>query len=60
MTLFPSARIIAIAATQLLFGCAIAGSNQTTDPTREQLADPNSGYALLYSIVSVQKIQTRY
>ena len=55
MTLFPSARIIAIAATQLLFGCAIAGSNQTTDPTREQLADPNSGYALLYSIVSVQK-----
>ena len=55
MTLFPSARIIAIAATQLLFGCAIAGSNQTTDPTRQQLADPNSGYALLYSIVSVQK-----
>ena len=55
MTLFLSARIIAIAETQLLFGCAIAGSNQTTDPTREQLADPNSGYALLYSIVSVQK-----
>ena len=55
MTLFPSARIIAIAATQLLFGCAIAGSNQTADPTRQQLADPNSGYALLYSIVSVQK-----
>jgi hypothetical protein len=55
MTLFSSARIIAIAATQLLFGCAIAGSNQTTDPMRQQLADPNSGYALLYSIVSVQK-----
>ena len=55
MTLFPSARIIAIAATQFLFGCAITGSNQTTDPTRDQLADPNSGYALLYSIVSVQK-----
>jgi hypothetical protein len=54
MTLFPSTRIISIAATQLLFGCAI-GSNQTTDPAREQLADPNSGYALLYAIVSVQK-----
>jgi hypothetical protein len=54
MTLSPSTRIISIAATQLLFGCAI-GSNQTTDPAREQLADPNSGYALLYAIVSVQK-----
>jgi hypothetical protein len=56
MTLFTSARIIAIAAAaQLLFGCALVGSNQTTDPAREQLANPNSGYALLYAIVSVQK-----
>ena len=56
MTLFSCMRIIAIAAAaQLLFGCAISGSNQTTDPTREQRADPNSGYALLYLFVSLQK-----
>ena len=56
MTLLSSARVVVIAvAAQLLFGCSIFGSNPTTDPTREQRADPNSGYALLYSIVSVQK-----
>jgi hypothetical protein len=56
MTLFSTMRVIAIAAAaQLLFGCAIFGSNQTTDPTSEQRADPNSGYALLYSFVSLQK-----
>lgn len=56
MTLFSSMRIVAIAAAaQLLLGCALFGSNQSTDPTREQQADPNSGYALLYSFVSVQK-----
>lgn len=56
MTLVSFARVIAIAAAaQFLFGCAIFGSNQSTDPTREQQANPNSGYALLYSFVSVQK-----
>lgn len=56
MTLFSAARIVAIAAAaQLLFGCALLGSNPSTDPTREQRADPNSGYAILYSLVSVQK-----
>jgi hypothetical protein len=56
MTLFSSMRVIALAAAaQLLFGCGIFGSNQTTDPTREQRADPNAGYALLYSFVSLQK-----
>lgn len=56
MTLFSSTRIVATAAAaQLLVGCALLGSNPTTDPTREQQADPNSGYALLYSLVSVQK-----
>ena len=56
MTPFSSVRTIALGASaQLLFGCAILGSNQTTDPTSGQRADPNSGYALLYAIVSVQK-----
>ncbi len=56
MSLLSSARVVVIAvAAQLLFGCSIFGSNPTTDPTREQRADPNSGYAILYSLVSVQK-----
>ncbi len=56
MTLVSFTRLVAIAAAALqLLGCSIFGSNQSTDPTREQRADANSGYAILYSLVSVQK-----
>lgn len=41
--------------TQIFAGCAILGSGQSTDPTKEKLADPNAGYALLYAFVSTQK-----
>lgn len=55
----PACRIVSILAASLLTGlvsgCAVFGSGQSTDPTKEELADPNAGYVLFYGFVSTQK-----
>jgi hypothetical protein len=47
--------LVAALGIQLLAGCAVFSSGQSTDPSKEKLADPNVGYALLHLFVQKQK-----